>query len=186
MESLSVLLQAFGRGDPAAEEALAARLHGELRLLAQGQLRDGMGRGSVEPTALAHEAWLRLRAREGLAFDDRRAFFSFAAKAMRSILVDRARAAASLRRGGDRLRVGVHELRAEEPLEVDLLDLEDALGRLALLDPESAQLVELRFYGGLSHPEIAEQTGMSLRQVERRWRFARAWLHSALGERDGV
>ncbi len=180
MESLSAMLQAFGRGDRAAEEALAERLHGELRRLALGQLRDGLPRGSVEPTALAHEAWLRLQARDGLSFSDRREFFAFAAKAMRSILVDRARAAATLRRGGDRLRVGVQDLRAEEPRDVDLLDLEQALERLAALDPESAALVELRFYGGLSHKEIAEHTGASLRHVERRWRFARAWLHSAL------
>ena len=182
MESLSTMLQAFGRGDRSAEEALAERLAGELRRLAEGQLRDGFGRQSLEPTALVNEAWLRLQARDGLSFDDRRAFFAFAAKAMRSILVDRARAAAALRRGGDRLRVGVQDdLAAEEPRDLDLLDLEQALERLSALDPESAALVELRFYGGLSHPEIAQHTNTSLRQVERRWRFARAWLHSALG-----
>jgi RNA polymerase sigma factor (TIGR02999 family) len=182
LQSLSHLLQAFRGGDRESARPIEAYLHEEFKRLALGQLKAGFAHASLEPTALVHEAWIRLQGVERLEFADRRAFFAFAAKAMRSILADRARAAQALRRGGDRVRLQVlPEEPAQKGGELDLLDLENALGRLAALDPESAQIVELRFYGGLSHPEIAEHLGVSLRQVERRWSFARAWLHSALG-----
>ncbi|MEM7310643.1 MAG: ECF-type sigma factor [Planctomycetota bacterium] len=182
-QSLSALLAGLGTGDRALEDELARRLHGELRALAAGQLRAAPSQASLQPTALVHEAWLRFCASDGLTFADRRAFFAFAGTVMRAILVDRARAAAALRRGGDRQRVSLPGgLVEREPAELDLLALEEALAKLEQLDPESAKLIELRFFGGLSHPEIAEITGGSLRSVERRWRFARAWLHSELAD----
>lgn len=180
-QTLSALLSGLGAGDRAVEDELARRLHGELRALAAGQMRGTPDNASLQPTALVHEAWLRFQSSDGLAFSDRRAFFAFAGTVMRSILVDRARAAAALRRGGDRHRVTLDgDPAVDGPEELDLLGLEEALVKLERLDAESARLVELRFFSGLSHPQIAELTGTSLRQVERRWSFARAWLRSEL------
>ena len=158
-QSLSALLVGLGTGDRAVEEELARRLQGELHQLATGQLRGGEMHGSLQPTALVNEAWLRFQTSDNLSFANRRAFFAFAGSVMRSILVDRARAAAALRRGGDRHRVSlVSGLAQDEPVELDLLALEEALRELEELDPDSARLVELRFFGGLSHPEIAQVT----------------------------
>ena len=171
------------RGDAAAREEFVRRVYPELHKLAAQCIEKGGAHTSLEPSVLLHEAWIRVNTRAGASFAHRGAFLAFASKVMRSVLVDHARAAAAMRRGGGQRRISqVLELVPREAREVDLLGLEEALEQLAEIDPVCVELVELRFFGGLTHAAIAETLHTSLRQVERKWRFARAWLHSALSE----
>jgi RNA polymerase sigma factor (TIGR02999 family) len=166
----------------ATREEAIARLHAELRHLAMGQLARQRAGHTLQPTALANEAWLRLFGEAQPRFEGRRAFFALASRAMRAVLVDHARAHDTAKRGGGRERVSVSVSLAEDAAAqrpefvLDLLDLEEALTELEAVDAELARLVELRFFGGLSHTAIAETLDVSERTVERRWRLARAWL----------
>lgn len=180
-ESTVALFARMARNEPGAQDELVLRVYPELHKLAAQCLGPARGRTSLEPSVLVNEAWMKMSGREGLEFEHRGAFLSFASKVMRSVLVDHARAAAALRRGGAHQRVSqILELVPDQAQEVDLLALEEALHGLEEIDPECVRLVELRFFGGLAHPEIATVLGTSLRHVERRWKFTRAWLHSAL------
>ncbi len=177
------LLNLAGQGDRAAEQLLMERLGSELHVLAEHLLQNRARSATLQPTALVNEAWMRFARREELAFDNRKAFLGFASRVMRNLLVDEARARKAGKRGGDALQVSLHADRLEGTApEVELLDLEQALERLEQDDPESVKIVELRFFGGLNHVEIADVLGWSLRRVERRWQFARAWLHAALDD----
>lgn len=173
--------------DAATQEEAVARLHVELRRLALAQLTRQRVGHTLQPTALANEAWLRLFGAAEPRFEGRRAFFALASRVMRTVLVDHARAHGAAKRGGGRERLSVSiSLAADEAVPaperaLDLLDLEAALGELEAVDPELARLVELRFFGGLSHAAIAETWGVTERTVERRWRLARAWLVDRLG-----
>jgi RNA polymerase sigma factor (TIGR02999 family) len=167
--------------DAATREEAIARLHEELRRLAHGQLGQRAGH-TLQPTALAHEAWLRLFGDAQPRFEGRRAFFALASRVMRAVLIDHARAHGTAKRGGGRERISVSVSLAEDAAGeraervLDLLDLEEALTELEAVDAELAGLVELRFFGGLSHAAIAETLDVSERTVERRWRVGRAWL----------
>jgi RNA polymerase sigma-70 factor (ECF subfamily) len=149
------------------------KVYGELRALAASYFR---GRDStLQPTALVHEAFLRL-VKPGAEIKDRGHFFAVAATAMRQILTDRARRRRAQKRGGpDRERVTLSGIPAFES-PIDLVVLDDLLGRLAALDERQARLVELRFFAGLTEDEAAEALGVSLRTVQKDWRKARAWL----------
>ena len=168
--------------DAVTREEAVARLHDELRRLAVGQLARQRAGHTLQPTALANEAWLRLFGGVEPRFEGRRAFFALASRVMRTVLVDHARAHGAAKRGGGRERLSVSiSLAADEDAArpedaLDLLDLEAALGELEAVDPELARLVELRFFGGLSHAAIAETLEVTERTIERRWRLARAWL----------
>ena len=181
------LLRGLEEGDREAEERLLARLFQELRGIAAGYLADERVGHTLQPTALVHEAWLRLgeagRSAES-SWQDRRHFLRTAARAMRRVLVDHARARGAAKRG----------VRTELPPEaldamvagfaeqsIDVLALHDALERLAVFDEPLAQLVELRFFAGLSVPETARALERSVSTVERQWRLARAWLRRELG-----
>ena len=180
------LLRAVVDGDADASEGLMPLFYDELHFLAE-RMMGRAGRGhTLQPTALIHEAWMRLvPVEEG--WESQRHFLQFAAKAMRSVLIDHARAARREKRGGGRKRVTVEQDLLAEPAEPeDLLAVHDSLGRLAQLDEQLAQIVEMRVFGGLSHPEVARVLDTSLRTVERGWRTARAWLIKDMERDDGV
>ncbi len=174
------LLNRLGDGDPKAAEELSPLIHRELWELASFVLQGPGARATLQPTELVHEAWIRFAGKEA-HFENRHQFFALAAKVMRSVLVDHARARNAHKRGGGERAITLAEeagITAGHDLEV--LDLDEALKRLEAMDPELSQLVELRFFAGLSHPEIAGLTGVPLRTVERRWQLARAWLRGEL------
>jgi RNA polymerase sigma factor (TIGR02999 family) len=175
------LLRLSQQGDEVAAQRLFSLMYGELRQVAGGAIK-GQGEGqTLQPTALVHEAYLRLIGAAGGGFEDRQHFLRTAGRAMRSILVDHARARNTLKRGGDRASLSLDEIVAvlEESFP-DLLELNEALARLAVIDAKLACLVELRFFAGLSNEETAQALGISRPTVERRWRVARTWLREAL------
>lgn len=180
-QSATRLLNRAGHGDAAAAEELGPLLRRELRELAAFVLRDRGAQRAFEPTELVHEAWIRF-AGSAASFETRQHFFALAAKVMRSVLVDHARASAAQKRGGGERQITLAEDAGLVPeRNLDVLDLDEALKRLEELDPDLHRLVELRFFSGLSHPEIAALTDVPLRTVERRWSLARAWLRGELG-----
>jgi RNA polymerase sigma factor (TIGR02999 family) len=178
-EPTAILLRRFGAGDQVAGSELTRRLGGELQELAAGHFRRAQGGGLLQPTMLVNEVWLRLIEREGLDFENRRTFFGFASHVMRNLLVDEARAAVARGARGSRMSFAdTPGLEADH--DVELLDLDAALRQLEARDSDSARIVELRFFGGLELREIAETLGLSESTVDRRWRFARAWLRTQL------
>lgn len=177
-------LQGLIQGDGAVTAEVVERVQQELRKLAGRHMQGQRADHTLQPTALVNEVWLRMFGDTKLEFEGKRAFYGFASRVMRSVLVDHARALEADKRGGGRDRISI-TVAAENAAggarsDLDVLDLNGALERLEEFDPELAEIVELRFFGGLRHPEIAEQVGRSLRTVERQWRLARAWLHSEL------
>jgi RNA polymerase sigma factor (TIGR02999 family) len=179
------LLRAWGAGDAEACEELARLVYAELRQQARRALRrEGEGH-TLQPTALVHEAWMRLDGQHDARWQSRTQFFAVAAQMMRRVLVDHARARRALKRGGEaRVTLGdVHgELDAPDAAldAIDLIALDDALARLAILDPQKARLVELRYFAGLSITEAATALGVSPATVGREWAVARIWLRREL------
>ena len=184
--AITELLRAWSSGDEQASEALAMFIYAELRRQAGIALRgDGEGQ-TLQPTALVHEAWLRLEGQHSARWESRTQFFAVAAQMMRRVLVDHARARRAAKRGGatPQLTLGAVDREgagAGAALDsVDLLALDDALARLAALDPQKARLVELRYFAGLSIPEAAVALGISPATVGREWAVARMWLRREL------
>jgi RNA polymerase sigma-70 factor, ECF subfamily len=179
------LLRAWGAGDAQASESLVRLVYAELRRQASLALRrEGAGH-TLQPTALVHEAWLRLGDQHGARWESRSQFFAIAAQMMRRVLVDHARTRHALKRGAGAVQVSLGDAdRAAESSAldaVDLLALDQALARLAALDPEKARLVELRYFAGLSIPEAAAALGVSQATVGREWAVARMFLRRELG-----
>ena len=181
MSEVTQILHAIAEGDPDAASQLLPVVYDELRKLAAQKLARETPGQTLQPTALVHEAFLRLVGDEERIWDGRGHFFAAAAEAMRRILVEIARQKASLKRGGDRGRLGVVDslLAAPEPRE-ELVALDAALTRLAAADKQAADLVQLRYFAGLSIREIAEILGISPRTADRLWAYARAWLHQEI------
>jgi RNA polymerase sigma factor (TIGR02999 family) len=182
MSEVTQILHAIAEGDPHAASQLLPLVYDELRKLAAQRLAGEMPGQTLQPTALVHEAYLRLVGNDAEQhWDSRGHFFAAAAEAMRRILIDNARRKGCVRRGGARQRVDLDamQLFSEEPND-DLLDLDEALTRLTGLDPVRAELVKLRFFAGLTMPEAAATLGISLATAERYWAFARAWLYAEL------
>ncbi|HEX3232971.1 MAG TPA: sigma-70 family RNA polymerase sigma factor [Gemmatimonadales bacterium] len=181
---MTALLQAWGRGEPAALDELLPLIYEELRRQAARQLRSQPAGHTLQATALVHEVYLRLVGRPDAEWQSRAHFFGVAARAMRSILVDHARARQAAKRGGQarRLTLGAADGVADRPpeSEVDVLALDEALARLAELDPRQAQVVELRYFAGSTIQETAHVLGLSHATVEREWRTARLWLRREL------
>jgi RNA polymerase sigma factor (TIGR02999 family) len=179
MNEVTRILDASGQGASRASAQLLPLVYDELRRLAAAQLSKEKPGQTLEATALVHEAYLRLAGHQ--QFDNRRHFFAAAAEAMRRILVESARRRRSLKRGGDRQRVG---LDLEQPVEVEssaqLLALDEALERLEARDPDKAQLVKLRYFAGMTIEEAAETLGISVTTANRWWSYARAWLHEEI------
>ena len=181
----TAILSRLGAGDGSAQAELLALVYAELHRMAENALRGERVGHTLQATALVHEAWLRLVDQRTTDWNGRAHFFGAAARAMRQILVDHARARGAAKRGGGATRGLLDDsLLVYEARALDLLALDEALGRLAAADERAARIVELRFFAGLEMAEIAEVLGVSVPTVERGWRLARAWLRSEL-EREG-
>ena len=179
------LLEKFEPGYRHAADQLFAEVYAELRALASRYLHGERKSHTLQPTALVHEAYLKLVGQTAVDWQGRAHFLAFAAQAMRQILVDHARRHRAAKRGGDRHRIELDDnLVIKSNRNVDLLALEDALTKLTKLDPRQAQMVELRFFGGLSVAEVAKVMGTSKRSVEREWTMVRAWLRRELSTSD--
>lgn len=180
----TVLLQRMARGDERAAHELLPLIYGELQGIARRVMGDRAGAQTLQPTALVHEAWLKLVDSEsGAAFEGRSHFLGLAAKAMRSVLVDHARRRGAEKRGGTRERVPLDSVvDLFEEHSTDLVALDEALTRFSAVDPELARIVELRFFGGLSVVETATTLDVGEATVVRGWRVARMWLQRALSE----
>lgn len=188
MSDVTRLLESARAGDRKAAADLLPLVYDELRKLAAVRLLDESPDQTLQPTALVHEAYLRLVGPADEArWDNRGHFFAAAAEAMRRILVDAARRKRRIKHGGDRCRVDTDDvpLAAPAPRE-DLVALDAALTRLGVEDPEAARLVELRHFAGLTVREAAQVLGISPRTADRVWAFARAWLHREVVGGAGV
>ena len=182
-QDTTLLLRQWGDGDRAALDQLVGLVHAELRRLAHAQVRGERAGRSLGTTALVHEAYLRLVDYRRVQPRDRSHFLAIAAQAMRRVLVERARARAAAKRGGGRSAVPLDEAALPAAARAaELLALDDALDRLAALDPRKARVVELRCFGGLTADETATALGVSLATVERDWSVARLWLRRELGD----
>jgi RNA polymerase sigma-70 factor, ECF subfamily len=177
------LLQEWTAGRRDAFDQLFSLLYDELRRLAASQLRRERTGHTLRATALVNEAYLKLSRQNRIRCESRAQFFAVAARAMRCLLVDHARARAAAKRRGEAWRVDPGLSGPAAAPVVDLLALDDALQELARLDPRKEQLVELRYFGGLTLEETAEALGVSAATVSREWTAARAWLFAALQER---
>jgi RNA polymerase sigma factor (TIGR02999 family) len=183
MTDVTQILAAIEQGDPHAAGQLLPLVYDELRQLAASRLAQEKPGQTLQATALVHEAYLRLiGSAQPKDWNGRGHFFWAAAEAMRRILINRARDKGRLKRGGGRRRVDLDDL--TDPVSApadDLLDLDEALDRLAATYPQAAELVKLRYFAGLTLPEAAKALGLPPRSADRQWAFARAWLIEALG-----
>ena len=177
MSDVTTVLQAIGRGDPKAADELLPLVYAELRRLAAAKMaRESPGQ-TLQPTALVHEAWLRLAGSGAAAFAGKAHFFAAAAEAMRRILIDRARSKRAVRHGGELSRAEFDENNiAAAVAEDEMFAVHDALDRLAAQNPREAELVKLRYFVGMTLEEAAEALGISARTADNDWAHARAWL----------
>jgi RNA polymerase sigma-70 factor (ECF subfamily) len=171
------ILASLRAGRAGAEEELFQAVYAELRRLAQSQMNHQGPGHTLQPTALVHEAYLRLAGNEDAGWNDRAHFLAAAARAMRSILVDHYRRGSAARRGGGRERVPLHTDIQEAPgPDIDLVALNEALERLEEASPERSRIVELRYFAGLTNEEAAKVLGVDERTAYRMWEFSRTWL----------
>jgi RNA polymerase sigma factor (TIGR02999 family) len=178
MSEVTRILSAIGEGDPYAAKQLLPLVYNELRKLAAQKMAHEKPSQTLDATALVHEAYLRLVGGEvPRLYRDRGHFFTAASAAMRRILIDQARRKRSQKRGGGVERVELHDIVAPQP-DAELLALDQALEKLAVVDPEKAKLVELRYFAGLSGDQAAEVLGISPSTADRYWAYARAWLQA--------
>ena len=185
-EDITELLIAWRQGDEDARDALATLVYQELRRIARQHMRGEQPNNTLQATALANEAWLRLIDLDRVQWQDRAHFFAMASRTMRRVLVDAARARRTRKRGG-----GAVDVTLDSALNLGVQDLahviavDDALLELERLDPRKCQVVELRFFGGLSVEETAEVLNVSTATIARDWTFARTWLRRELKSRSG-
>ena len=188
MGEVTALLSSWRAGDRTALEKLIPIVYGDLRRIAARYMRSEQEGHTLQTTALVHEAYLRLIRDRDRTWENRAHFFGVAAQIMRNLLVDHARAAARGKRGGGAVEIRLSD--AAEALSTvdpeDLLALDDALRRLAEIDPRASQVVELRYFVGLTYEEIAEVVGASEKTVKRDWDTAKAWLRAELRGRKGT
>lgn len=170
---------------PGAQQGVgdaSAQIYAELQRLARRQMSGERQGHTLQPTALVHEAYARLADNTNLSWQNQAHFIGLAAGVMRQVLVDHARRRSADKRGGDQQRVTLTEgLEPGDPETFDVLELNDALEKLAALHPDMARLVELRFFGGLNHQGLMDALGQPRRTVDRNWQFARVWLARELG-----
>ena len=180
-QRVTQLLADWSHGEEAALSELTPLVYEELRRLAHHFMEGQRPDHTLQTTALVHEAYLRLADQTSPNFTNRSHFFAVAAQAMRQILVNYAKASQSQKRGGGALKVELDEVALISPEQTtEILDLNEALERLATLDSRKAHVVELKCFGGLKHDEIAEVLKISIETVRRDWVFAKAWLHNEL------
>jgi RNA polymerase sigma factor (TIGR02999 family) len=190
-DGVTELLDRWNQGDVAARDALMPLVYDELRRVARRKLAGQHSDHTLQATALVHEAYMRLVNRKQAQWQDRTHFFALAAQMMRQILVDHARSHNAAKRGGGAISVTLDEesggaagTSIAGSSIVDLIDLDTALKKLAELDPRQSQLVELRFFGGLSIEEAAQAINISPATGKREWATARVWLHHAMTSGD--
>jgi RNA polymerase sigma factor (TIGR02999 family) len=181
MTEITQMLQAIGRGDHRASEELLPLVYDELRRHAAARMAHEAAGQTLQPTALVHEAWLRLVGNSDRNWQNRAHFFGAAAEAMRRILIENARRKSRLKRGGDQVRLDIEhlELAATTPEDKVLL-IDEALEQLRARDPEKARVVVLKFFGGYTNQEVAESLGVTERTVERHWAYAKVWLFQTI------
>ncbi len=185
MSDVTRILEAARQGDPNAADQLLPLVYEELRRLAAHKMANEAPGHTLQPTALVHEAWLRLVGNENQKWDGRAHFFAAAAEAMRRILIDRARRKRAARHGGDQQRVAIQDLELASPSDDDqLLAVNDALDKLATQHKDEADLVKLRYFVGMTNDEAAEVLGISPRTAKYYWTHARAWLYLEIESRD--
>ncbi|HLH42855.1 MAG TPA: sigma-70 family RNA polymerase sigma factor [Bryobacteraceae bacterium] len=183
---ITMLLRRLSSGDRDAEEQLIRHIYRDLRRLAARYLRGERANHTLQPTALVHEAYLRLVGAGNVQWEGRSHFFRVAANIMRRILVDYARNMKAEKRGGQVVKVPLEEfLGAADQLRETIVDVDRALDRLAAIDERQAKVVEMRFFAGLSEEEIARALRLSKRTVTREWTMAKAWLRGELGADKG-
>ena len=182
MSNVTQILDAIQHGDPKAADELLPLVYQELRRLAASKMASETPGQTLQPTALVHEAWLRLVGNDGQAqFQNRAHFFGAAAEAMRRILIDRARRKHALRHGGGQQRLDMDEIEIPAPADdEELLAVNDALDRFATVDAPKAELVKLRYFAGLTIEEAAQVLNISEPTAKRWWTYARAWLFSEI------
>ena len=177
MSEVTQILGAIEAGDPMAAEQLLPLVYQELRRLAASKMANEKPGQTLQPTALVHEAWLRIAGDGNEHFANRRHFFKAAATAMQQILIDNARRKQRLKHGANLVGDELHESRiAMSVPSEELLAVNDALAALALEDPQAAEVVQMRYFVGMTVPEIADAMDLAPRTVDRHWAFARAWL----------
>ena len=183
MNEITLILDSIARGESQASEDLLPLVYDELRRLGAARMAEEAAGHTLQPTALVHEAWLRLTKEREPNWQDRAHFFRAAAQAMRRILVDRARHKRSLKcgSGGERIPIDGMDLVAAT-VDDRVLLVNQSLDRLEKEDPESARVITLKFFGGLTNKEVAEALGMSERSVERQWSYARTYLFNMIQE----
>jgi RNA polymerase sigma factor (TIGR02999 family) len=185
MSDVTRILDRVQQGDAKAAEELLPLVYDQLRKLAAVRMAQQQPGQTLQATALVHEAWLRLEANENQGWQSRKHFFAAAAQAMRHILIERARHKLRARHGAGLERVDLDEIEIPAPTDDDrILQLSDALDELALLAPEKAEVVKLRFFVGLGEQETAELLSLSPRTVERYWRYAKTWLFERISGRE--
>lgn len=183
MSDITLVLQAAGRGDRRASEELLPLVYDELRRLAAIRMARESAGHTLQPTALVHEAWVRMVEDGSRTWENRAHFFGAASEAMRRILIERARRKSRIKHGGGQQRLNIEDLDVADALPDDkILLMDEALGRLKAEDPETARVVVLKFFGGLSNEEIVEITGTSDRTVRRQWNYAKAWLFNCISK----
>ena len=182
MNNATRILHAVEKGDARAAEELLPLVYEELRQLASSRLANEAAGHTLQPTALVHEAWLRLVGDPNPTFQNRAHFFAAAAEAMRRILIDRARRKNAIRHGGGQHRVDIADVNPAAPdgKEEQLLAVNDAIDRLAAAHPLEAQVVKLRYFVGMTNDEAAEALGIAPRTAKYHWTHARAWLYQAI------
>ena len=181
MSDFTRMLESIQPGDPRAAEELLPLVYEELRKLAAHKMATQPPGHTLQPTALVHEAWMRLTANESARFAGRAHFFAAAAEAMRHILIDAARRKRAMRHGGGQARVDLQEVEIAAVADDDeLLAVHDVLDKLAAEEPQRAQVAKLRYFAGLTFEEVAEVLGISVATAKRHWAFARAWLYAEI------
>ena len=187
LSQITLILQAVERGDPKAAGELLPLVYGELRKLAAAKMNNESAAHTLQATALVHEAWLRLAGNNAnLPFANRAHFFSAAAEAMKRILIDRARSKGAGKRGGNWERLDLDQVEIATEVDDDtLLLVSEALDKLAQQDAKAAEIVKLRFFGGLTLEQAGQTLGVTERTAKRYWAFARAWLFDELRQTLG-
>jgi RNA polymerase sigma factor (TIGR02999 family) len=188
MSDVTRILQSMESGDVEAADELLPLVYGELRKLAASKMANESPNQTLQPTALVHEAWLRLTGDEQVKWNGRAHFFGAAAEAMRRILIDNARRKQALRHGGNQQRLDVDDIEIAAPAKEDeMLAINDALEEFAEIDKQKAELVKLRYFVGLKVEETAEVLGISVPTAMRWWNYSRAWLYQKIksGELHG-
>jgi RNA polymerase sigma factor (TIGR02999 family) len=183
MSDITLILQAIKQGESRASEELLPLVYEELRRIAAARMAQESAGQTLQPTALVHEAWLQLVGEGDRSWQNRAHFFGAAADAMRRILIDKARRKSRLKHGGGQSRLDIEDLElAETTPDDNVLLINDALERLEKEDPEQARVVVLKFFGGLTNLEVAENLGIAERTVDRQWACAKArlfrWIRS--------